>query len=76
MACHEDIDHRALNSWRVCLCTAGGAFALVAKDPNDAEAIERIRRYFEFLASHPQFGIHKLYSQEGLKKTACAHEDD
>jgi hypothetical protein len=43
-------------------------FALVAKDPNDTEAIERTRKYFEFLSHDPKLGIRKLYSREDLAR--------
>jgi predicted AlkP superfamily pyrophosphatase or phosphodiesterase len=57
----------ALDSWRVFPRSAGGAFALVAKDSSDGEAIDRTRRYFEFLSKDPQIGIRRLYSREELK---------
>ena len=57
-----------LESWRVFPRVAGGAFALVAKDPNDTEAIERTTKYFEFLARDPKIGIRKLYYPDDLKR--------
>ena len=56
-----------LKNWRVFARGAGGSFALVAKDPNDAEAIERSTRLFTYLASDPGFGLGKVYSPKELE---------
>lgn len=56
-------------SWRVQVRNGGGMAALVARDGNDREAIDRTITYFRFLAADPQFGIRRLYSHEDLAKT-------
>jgi predicted AlkP superfamily pyrophosphatase or phosphodiesterase len=57
-----------LQDWHVEARLAGGSAALVARDPDDKEAIERTTAYFRFLATQPQFGIRRLYTREELAR--------
>jgi predicted AlkP superfamily pyrophosphatase or phosphodiesterase len=61
-------EHGKLTDWRVYPWSGGGSVALVAKDPEDREAIQRVSQALTMLAVDPRYGIEKLFSAPELKQ--------
>ena len=63
-----------LAEWRVEAQIDGGTFGLVAKNPDDRQAIEELTRQVKMLATDPRNGIAQIYSREELKKLGAFPE--
>ena len=61
-------DHGKLTDWRVYPWSGGGSVALVAKDPEDRDVIQRVSQALTMLAADPRYGIEKLFSPAELKQ--------
>lgn len=61
-------DRDRLKSWRVYARLSGGSFALVAKDPQDKQAIDHATAFFRKLAADGSYGISKVFSPAELKE--------
>lgn len=59
---------RKVTDWRVFTQNAGGSIAFFASDPKDQEAIRMTTAQMNALASDPQFGIGKLYTEADIKE--------
>lgn len=55
--------------WRIAAFPNGSSFGLIARDPNDAEAIRLSTETFQRLAQEGIWGIDRVLTGEDLKKT-------
>ncbi len=55
--------------WRIAAFPNGSSFGLIARDPNDTEAIQLATETFQHLAQKGGWGIDRVLTGENLRKT-------
>jgi predicted AlkP superfamily pyrophosphatase or phosphodiesterase len=58
-----------LKSWRAISWNSGGTGAVMLKDPNDAEARQKVKEILSRLAADEQSGVYRFFEGEAVQKS-------